>query len=498
MSKQKLQAQLENIKKPIQGYRKDTVDRKKHIHVMEVSSIVGDIRHQIAFKTRKNKSKERILLENHLESTLSSKIGKLVVRYIVQLRKNLLSINNNRNLIAINNKDYAPNSAGYAVEIYDTEGKVSIFEKIKTARKGPLTALKQDLFKLLYDEIQIYQKLSTSVKKQITGTMRENIFGKKTFRIDKNTGKKITFYAGGLLETGHGEDSSVVKKELDESFGAIEDIAASLSSYNIKEVMDLNAFVTKNRVTNKELVITFDQSKQKNNAQAKDEGLLRAAAKTKLENSIKAIDKYIKGVGIEELANLETSSGQVDKVIGTITEVLSSSGAKISSDANKKRSAPKSKELSRATTTINDTIQVNTIITKESIKSRNKIDLSPVLDGLDASVENNSGNTNWASLITIINAKLPERVAKNMVAPGLVYRTGRFAQSAKVVNVQTTKEGYPSVVFDYQRDPYDVFDSTKGAAPWKTPARDPRALVDRSVREIVQEMAIGRFYTRRA
>jgi hypothetical protein len=85
-----------------------------------------------------------------------------------------------------------------------------------------------------------------------------------------------------------------------------------------------------------------------------------------------------------------------------------------------------------------------------------------------------------------------------MGAPGLVYRTGKFANSTKVVNVETTRDGYPSIVFDYQRNPYDVFDRTLGESPWNTPARDPRALVDKSVREIVQEMAIGRFYTRRA
>ncbi len=85
-----------------------------------------------------------------------------------------------------------------------------------------------------------------------------------------------------------------------------------------------------------------------------------------------------------------------------------------------------------------------------------------------------------------------------MGAPGLVNRTGTFANSTKVIDIQTTKERYPSIVFDYQRSPYDVFDKTKGKAPWNTPARDPRALVDRSVREIVREMAIGRFFTRRA
>jgi len=87
---------------------------------------------------------------------------------------------------------------------------------------------------------------------------------------------------------------------------------------------------------------------------------------------------------------------------------------------------------------------------------------------------------------------------KNMSSPRLNNRTGRFAQSARVVNVEQTREGFPSFVFDYERDPYDVFDRTLGRSPWNTPERDPRALVDVSVREIVREMAIGRFFTRRA
>lgn len=105
---------------------------------------------------------------------------------------------------------------------------------------------------------------------------------------------------------------------------------------------------------------------------------------------------------------------------------------------------------------------------------------------------------NWLRLLPLINAKLADQVVKNMRAPRLVNRTGTFASSAKVINVEQTREGFPSFVFDYERDPYDVFDRTKGRSPWNTPERDPRTLVDISVREIVREMAIGRFFTRRA
>lgn len=137
----------------------------------------------------------------------------------------------------------------------------------------------------------------------------------------------------------------------------------------------------------------------------------------------------------------------------------------------------------------------------KNIKSTNKISkVTAATFSVGGLVKATSASEqkNWSSLKNILNNKLPQQVAKNMGEPGLVYRTGRFANSAQVVSIQTTKSGSPSIVFDYQRDPYDVFDRTLGKSPWNTPARDPRALVDKSVREIAQEMAIGRFYTRRA
>ena len=37
----------------------------------------------------------------------------------------------------------------------------------------------------------------------------------------------------------------------------------------------------------------------------------------------------------------------------------------------------------------------------------------------------------------------------------------------------------------------------RGQTPWASPERDPRQVIDRSIREIAAQFAIGRFYTRR-
>ena len=100
------------------------------------------------------------------------------------------------------------------------------------------------------------------------------------------------------------------------------------------------------------------------------------------------------------------------------------------------------------------------------------------------------------TLIKMINAKLPRTVAANMGAPALENRTGRFASSARVVEATTTAKGFTSFGYTYQRDPYGVFESTSGTR-FASPERDPRVLIEGSIREIAQELAIGRFFTRR-
>jgi hypothetical protein len=84
-----------------------------------------------------------------------------------------------------------------------------------------------------------------------------------------------------------------------------------------------------------------------------------------------------------------------------------------------------------------------------------------------------------------------------MQAPGLENQTGRFAESVKLTDVIQTPKGYPSFGYTYQKNPYQVFEMGRGQAPWASPERDPRQVIDRSIREIAAQFAIGRFYTRR-
>ena len=84
-----------------------------------------------------------------------------------------------------------------------------------------------------------------------------------------------------------------------------------------------------------------------------------------------------------------------------------------------------------------------------------------------------------------------------MKAPFLENRTGRFSESVKVTDIIQTPKGHPSIGYTYQKNPYQVFEMGEGDSRWATPERDPRVLIDRSIREIAIKFAIGRFYTRR-
>lgn len=101
------------------------------------------------------------------------------------------------------------------------------------------------------------------------------------------------------------------------------------------------------------------------------------------------------------------------------------------------------------------------------------------------------------NLLAYINARLNKKVAENMGQPALEYRTGRFAESVIATDIIQTREGFPSVGYTYRKDPYQIFEIGAGSPPWATPERDPRPLIDRSIREIAAEVFVGRLYTRR-
>ena len=98
------------------------------------------------------------------------------------------------------------------------------------------------------------------------------------------------------------------------------------------------------------------------------------------------------------------------------------------------------------------------------------------------------------ALMLEMNKRLPSVIKKNMQSPALNYRSGRFASSVEVVDVNKTPQGFYSFGYTYDKFPYQTFEP--GYAQGDVD-RDPRRLIDKSMREIAVDFAIGRFYTRR-
>ena len=100
------------------------------------------------------------------------------------------------------------------------------------------------------------------------------------------------------------------------------------------------------------------------------------------------------------------------------------------------------------------------------------------------------------NILGVLNAKLPETVAGNMGTPRLESQTGRFAQSVRATDVTETAQGFKSVGYTYAKNPYQVYESGSGTR-FSSIDRDPRTLIDTSIREIVAQFGLGRLYTRR-
>ena len=101
-----------------------------------------------------------------------------------------------------------------------------------------------------------------------------------------------------------------------------------------------------------------------------------------------------------------------------------------------------------------------------------------------------------ANILGILNNQLPRVVARNMGSPRLENRTGRFAQSVRATEITETPQGFPSIGYTYMKERYGGYESTSGSR-FADIDRDPRPLIDQSIREIVMGFALGRLYTRR-
>lgn len=93
------------------------------------------------------------------------------------------------------------------------------------------------------------------------------------------------------------------------------------------------------------------------------------------------------------------------------------------------------------------------------------------------------------SLQTILNANLIEQVKQNMGTGNsttiLNLRSGRFAESVRAEKISQSRQGMITVFYSYMKNPYATF--SRGGRKEYPRSRDPKLLISKSIRQLLQE-----------
>lgn len=183
------------------------------------------------------------------------------------------------------------------------------------------------------------------------------------------------------------------------------------------------------------------------------------------------VDSFTKQIGDIDVSNLQGSPTIVEDITANLVEEL---------DPKKKRKRKKTstKAAAKARSVAVATKRKKKLKKEKQVKQRQV--KGPASQPL--------------YLIGVLNKELPKKVLDNMGAPALESRTGRFAASTRITDIVQTRQGFPSIGYTYMKNPYQTFEAGNKQG---SNERDPRKLIDRSIREIAAEFALGRFYTRR-
>jgi hypothetical protein len=318
--------------------------------------------------------------------------------------------------------------------------------------------------------------------------------GKTAKRGIRHKGKgNLVKVAGRFVNAEHEDDAGIAETLIRDAFkkSASEVVDTQGNSISeaqlIKDLANLGIELIMRKDANDNHVITLGGSLI-NSQKGQDSKKMKADLQKELERAFYHLEKG--GLGIAHLAGSDTPTQKRKKRVlkSVLDPFKKNTNTKVKhGDLTTKSSAAKvgiTKKRKVSKKTSNVTLATGALALKKSAKKRRKpTQKSPLQDML--------------KLVVQFNSRLPQTVRKNMGSPSLNNRTGRFANSAQVSNVIMTPQGFPSVGYTYQKEPYQVFEEGVGLEPWANGQRDPRDLINRSIREIAAELAMGRIYTRR-
>jgi hypothetical protein len=357
------------------------------------------------------------------------------------------------------------NSEKFTVRAFVTDSKLletKVGFKGQEYDIGSFATVRQGYTRILNE---VWQDIASYVQKQ-SGVEDTKLSNEKSFAdLEHAFGKSVA-------ERQVGKGITKLYNDVKAQVGSDEATRA------VFEELNLEIYLKYVSTDDKTIVEAYVGAKSKNRRQARKEmavlyqaqGAITAAIKNKL-----ATGKNIKSwSGSDDRVEIEKK-----KIVETFNKSVKIPTKSINTKRNLSSQTTKKKTVKAKTKTKKSKVVFNPRTKSKEIKRK---------------VASGTPSTSLISLAALINQKLPRVVAGNMTLPGLQYRSGRFANSARVTDITRTQQGFPSIGYTYQRNPYQTFEP--GGRQGST-ERDPRVVIDRSIREIAGELLVGRFYTRR-
>ena len=345
------------------------------------------------------------------------------------------------------------------------------FRKRKQAAQKPLV-------KALDEEIQRLNKESSD--SPYVGLFR------KDERTSRKTGRKYTVnVVDNFLDIGHEDKSAVFLQRGREAEAALLQFSAAsdaAQSFISELLQDFNVVLTPEkgkRGTIRTVRATL-QSKWFNRKQAK----IEKEQNEKIEEILAKLASQI------EWEKEESS----DSPIQVIEKRMLNNLLLIVNDNKSTRKANFKKQ--KIKDPVKKPVKSKSRRAKASIAPSVKDNKRVIVGGSSGRQRNQESQVSINVLLGLLNRDLNKVVQRNMGFPALENRTGRFAGSVRAVDVTMTPKGFPSIGYTYERSPYGVYESSSGTR-FSNAERDPRKLIDASIREIAAQYMQTRIFTRR-
>ena len=297
-----------------------------------------------------------------------------------------------------------------------------------------------------------------------------------------NKNKREEIRSSDLLDIGHIGSSAVSlqrKAAVQEKLYSFSQKQNKQVQKFLKEIADtvdikLKKVPPKKKVGGKEVIeITLESSRLN-----KEEGRKKLA---KLAGDLnKKLEEAVNKVNAQDWAGQKGSASYLDRVEQDALNEFAKIKGKKNFKKKNLRKATSSAKISKKTKSSKGAAF------KDNRKAPGAVNLGTAQDKQQSSIQ----------LMGLLNAKLPRVVANNMGFPRLENVSGRFASSVRVTDISRTPQGFPSIGYTYQRNPYGVYEASSGTR-FSSVDRDPRPLIDASIREIAVELITTRLYTRR-